>query len=679
MGKAKNSKRKRGKKQRASDASPLGTSTADFEDALAESFDLTIDKELLQKLKHPKASERETACLVVVKTFEECTTKDALHLLRRYQVSSVLGALLERLGDGIPAIKLLTAGAFRNIASFEDPRIHDILIQANVVNAIDNLLQQVKHFLPAMSARVAGLSAEGEKQTIEHCFYAELLSVVLNLCQYSQSVVSQVTRSTQIPNVIFQILIHPGTAVEGNAYPPFPYLNLDVCLRSAVLLHTLTEENVELNKQIREGNNGFLAQGIMKIIDSTSRALLSPGGVFRQDLILKIHWHLLGVLGNLCSNTEDFANILDKATHIFYQTIGDIVPNGEPGLGQRVQEVVQVAMAEKENMYKAAREQRREPTDEEIARGKEAFATCVNTFILRISSLNVGMEILSYLFTTIFSAYGGQENSISLKIRAYDAIAKRLGTFACTNPYASWNPDLVEDQDLRASLVQMNIDFSTHAANCFNAWMQHFHPSGGSTDAFASAWLNFCTAGSTSMALKSKHQASTENLTVALMGAAERTCAQFVENGVPPQLHSVGWLDMAYRVISSCDAPAEARSSALRLMAHHALSHPSNHALYENVGNLLNELLLGCHSLPLLVFADALDVTFDLFGDEAHDGVYVSSMLRDTLPRLLQQGLLDTKFKSGKEDLDEDACQHVVDTLTNLSGFCQYKNENCVV
>ena len=63
-------------------------------------------------------------------------------------------------------------------------------------------------------------------------------------------------------------------------------------------------------------------------------------------------------------------------------------------------------------------------------------------------------------------------------------------------------------------------------------------------------------------------------------------------------------------------------------------------------------------------------------GDETYDDIYVSCGLRATLPQLLQQGLLDAKYKSGKKELDEEACQHVVDTLTNLSGFCEYKNQH---
>ena len=78
--------------------------------------------------------------------------------------------------------------------------------------------------------------------------------------------------------------------------------------------------------------------------------------------------------------------------------------------------------------------------------------------------------------------------------------------------------------------------------------------------------------------------------------------------------------------------------------------------------------------MPLLVLADALDVTYDLFGDEAEDGVYVQSGLAHTLPAVLAQGHFQSRYMQQRSSLDQGSQGHIEDTITNLQGFVEYKH-----
>ena len=129
-------------------------------------------------------------------------------------------------------------------------------------------------------------------------------------------------------------------------------------------------------------------------------------------------------------------------------------------------------------------------------------------------------------------------------------------------------------------------------------------------------------------------------------------------------------------------APPEARSSALRVMLHLAVSHRAMGGLYKKVGQMLNDVLTqgssgdnGNQPLPLLVLADALDVTYDLFGDESEDHLYIESSLARTLPNILKfQGHFQSRYMERRKRLDEDSQGHIEDTITNLQGFVEYKS-----
>ena len=729
MGRSKNNRRKNARRRQAGENNPSGLPSTDDLAALGSTStpkeDAVVHAQLLKNLTHQKATEREAACLYAVRTFEACSTDVALKKLRQFQVTNVLGTLIDRLADGVAAVRLLAAGAFRNIASFEDEQVHEILLQVGLVKVMDNSIQQIPHALPVMAAARAagGNAAEAAKQTIDNLFHAELLNTTLNMCQYSQQVVEHVTRSTKIPNVLFQILVHPAGAAGRDA-TFFPHVDLAVCRIAASLLHTLTEENQELNEQMRAGQGGALAKAIVEIVDRICSAAGgkslegSYGGTLAQpDDAIKAHWHLMGVLGNLCSTSDDFFNLLEKAMFMFQRGIGDILlsPSGAATtLGQKTSEMLETAGSEVKRAYQAVKDEGRKVTDQDETKVRGQYYGFISSFVDRVETLNLGMEVLSTLFT-MSVAHCATENSLRQKIGAFEGATVQLGTIACTNPFASWNPAAVEDGDACTSLITANINFSVRAANMFNSWVQHFSPSSTSREnspAFAGAWLNFSTAVLTAVMWKSKNFPSSakgapqdaqkleqkihlqtvqrnngairdglDDLAVALMSAAERVCAQYTQEGTPPQLDNVSRLDLLHRVLMSPVAPAEARSSALRVMLHQAVSHKAMPGLYKKAGGVLNELLTngssgdgGTQPLPLLVLADALDVTYDLFGDEAEDGVYVQSGLAHTLPAVLAQGHFQSRYMQQRSSLDQGSQGHIEDTITNLQGFVEYKH-----
>ena len=127
MGKSKNSRRRKNRLRRenASNLPPSITITGNNNISPSKQG----GGDLVRSLSHAKTSEREVACLAIIRAFEVGTNDAAVERLRRYQTQNVLLTLFERLNDEQGAIQNLAAGAIRNITSFDDIRIIDITMR----------------------------------------------------------------------------------------------------------------------------------------------------------------------------------------------------------------------------------------------------------------------------------------------------------------------------------------------------------------------------------------------------------------------------------------------------------------------------------------------------------------------------------------------------------------------
>ena len=119
------------------------------------------------------------------------------------------------------------------------------------IASYNNLVMQIPHLLPGMlqvyqQRKQQRENANATTNTIhnnnntqnkkatknsndKYKFHEELLSILLNMCEISQNVNEQVSRSTNIPVVLFQLLILPIFYDEQNnlkALTNFHYIHI---------------------------------------------------------------------------------------------------------------------------------------------------------------------------------------------------------------------------------------------------------------------------------------------------------------------------------------------------------------------------------------------------------------------------------------------------------------------
>ena len=104
------------------------------------------------------------------------------------------------------------------------------------------------------------------------------------------------------------------------------------------------------------------------------------------------------MLGNLCSTSDEFFTILEKAMFMFQRGIGDILlsPSGEAvTLGQRTNEMLQKAGNEVKRAYQVVKDNGLKITDQDEEKVKKNYYNSINGFVDRVETLNLGMEVLS--------------------------------------------------------------------------------------------------------------------------------------------------------------------------------------------------------------------------------------------------------------------------------------------
>ena len=117
-------------------------------------------------------------------------------------------------------------------------------------------------------------------------------------------------------------------------------------------------------------------------------------------------------------------------------------------------------------------------------------------------------------------------------------------------------------------------------------------------------------------------------LATQLMRASEQACLCFLEANASARLDTPKRLDVVVRVALHDRGGAvldEARSSALRVLGHHAVLAPGT--LATHFGGVCVQLLkpgVDAAVASILVLVDLLDVMFDVFGNDATDPVFRS-------------------------------------------------------
>ena len=748
MGKSKNSRRRKNRLRRenASNLPPSITITGNNNISPSKQG----GGDLVRSLSHAKTSEREVACLAIIRAFEVGTNDAAVERLRRYQTQNVLLTLFERLNDEQGAIQNLAAGAIRNITSFDDIRIIDILMQCNILQVINNLVMQIPHLLPGMlqvyqQRKQQRENANATTNTIhnnnnnnntqnkkatknsndKYKFHEELLSILLNMCEISQNVNEQVSRSTNIPVVLFQLLILPIFYDEQNnlkaldEFPIlYPHIDLNVCEKAASLLHTLTEENASLNEDMRKAKGGAHIKALIRVIDyvgNSANNTMLTNRLGNNNQIYLIHWHMLGVLSHLCKTFDDYVGVIDRGIILLKNSIVQLVGNNENGIGVQIQQLLNQLEQKKNSTSSSSTDSNTNEisatmevneNDDESSKSLIHDVDVVN-FFNQLNAINLGLEILGNVFQTTNTSSGNNNsvnNPISEKIFTAFDLALGLSKLGCMNLFSSWdvhgNGLLNNDKDFKEHLILQCIDLNIHATNYFDSFLYHFDPTNhvvkqnNVIHRFETLWFDFATAACRNIILLDKLSQSDVvksgivELNTQLMKVSEHICLCFLESNMAIKLDTPKRLDMVVRVILANNISGEARSAGIRILSFHAMFTPS--IISSHFGAVCKQLLQpGMEQkktefgIPVIVLIDLLDVIFDIFGEDDMDPIFRSLGLLNLLQGLSQRGIL---FKRCEDeilnvnavggDTGNEAIalkQHVKDTLTNLTGFIDYK------
>ena len=167
MGRAKKKRRgKKGKERRgAGDLSPTAGGPGRDSAAAAASRGIKAataglrknNAELVARLRSVKHSDRESACLAIAHLFSSENKGVAVRAAKDLLGGGLMRALVPRLSDPSPVVRLHASGALRNLTSFSDPEISDALVK-------DDAVTPVLGSLRALSVSIAGLLAKGPSQ-----------------------------------------------------------------------------------------------------------------------------------------------------------------------------------------------------------------------------------------------------------------------------------------------------------------------------------------------------------------------------------------------------------------------------------------------------------------------------------------------------------------------------------
>ena len=153
----------------------------------------------------------------------------------------------------------------------------------------------------------------------------------------------------------------------------YPHADLGVCAQAAELLHALTEDNERLNEDMRRAKGGAHVKALVRAIDHvSSHRLAGCGG--RMHVI---HWHMLGVLSNLCQTFDDYVGVIDRGATLLRGNLAELEGEGG-GLGARIQSLLEQRGKPKERGDQAGQQAERPPSPLPDA----------------LAAINLGMEVL---------------------------------------------------------------------------------------------------------------------------------------------------------------------------------------------------------------------------------------------------------------------------------------------
>ena len=267
MGKSKRKKKNKNKSSSPLQKNERRRTTAQQNANQAMSGLQSTNAQLVAALKSLKVSDRESACLAIAHLFSSESVQvaqSAKDLLR----DGLLRALLPRLSDPSPSVRLHASGALRNLSSFSSNEVCDMLVKDDVITPVMSCLRTLSNSFPTLTESNA--SSESEPVWL---FAEQILAVLINLCEENELATRDVSKGESV-----QILldwVFRGAAV----LPP------QVRIPASRLLHTISDEN------------RALAQLIMSDTTLPNRILSL---VQQQEEFVELRLSMVGFLINAC-------------------------------------------------------------------------------------------------------------------------------------------------------------------------------------------------------------------------------------------------------------------------------------------------------------------------------------------------------------------------------------------
>ena len=291
-----------------------------------------------------------------------------------------------------------------------------------------------------------------------------------------------------------------------------------------------------------------------------------------------IHWHMLGVLSNLYQTFDDYVGVIDREAKLLWE------PRRAWRGGRRAGARIQTCWSS------GAR-----PKGRADQAGQQAERP-LSPLLDALAAINLGMEVLGNILEFDESRQA-REHVLS---NCWD-LALGMARLASANLLLPWRARMgAGTEALKETLTLQCVDVNVHAANFVESFLHHFDPTShvitrnNTVHKFETLWFDLSTAAYRNVTLREK--LSKENpplslvasggmaeLATQLMRASEQACRCFLEANATARLDTPKRLDVVVRVALHDRGGAvldEARSSALRVLGHHAVLAPGTLATH---------------------------------------------------------------------------------------------------
>uniref|UniRef100_A0A673FVG9 HEAT repeat-containing protein 3-like n=1 Tax=Sinocyclocheilus rhinocerous TaxID=307959 RepID=A0A673FVG9_9TELE len=287
MGKTKNNKFKR------PSFSPDGLPATPVKQTGDESEDEDSPAaELLDKLQSPSADVREYACASISRVVQQSQTIPGF--LQRDAVRKIGPLLLDR----SLAVRETAAGALRNLSACGGPEVCEDMVRQDALTPLSALLREVR-MLDQFNLKCF----IGQKRTVEDVAN-EAVNLLWNLCESSSTAVSVFNKAGLLDVLLHCLQRHPQ--------------NMELAISAAHCMHTVTEENEELVRNVNAAVFGVLENILSSTHTSMEYTLL-------RTLAAGSLWNLKSGLSS-AQQSQTLTALTTTLSHSLSLDAGELIP-----------------------------------------------------------------------------------------------------------------------------------------------------------------------------------------------------------------------------------------------------------------------------------------------------------------------------------------------------------------